>query len=591
MLHASSSFKHGIIAAATLLAAVISFPSKPVALAERLDYAPPNAPARPQLAVLLVVDQMRADYVEKFRGQWAGGLKRLVQEGAWFREAAYPYAATETCVGHATISTGTFPAIHGMVMNEWWDRDSQKEVACTQDPKAKNIGYANATVKGGNSAANMLIPAFSDELKFQSGSGTRIVTFSLKARAAITLAGRLGDAVTWYDPSTGAWVTSSAYPFAPFVENYVKAHPVSLDYGKTWTPLLPGSSYLYNPTAFKAVPPEGFGAAFPHTLHGKPNSTAADSLFYGQWEVSPYADTYLAKLADDAVDRLDLGKRGGTDFLGISFSSVDYVGHAFGPRSWEIQDILARLDRDLGELFAHLDEKVGRGNYIVVLTADHGVAPIPEDMLNAGMDAGWTMTEELKSSISKTLETLDYPKTALASVVGSNIYFAPGIYERLKSDPKAIGAVTDAIKKVRGVDRVYQAEQLDSDTVMQNAVQTEEANSFFKTRSGDLLVVFKPYWPSDDSAPGEPRSEGTTHGTLYYYDRHVPVLFMGFGIQPGEYFDAITPADIAPTLASLCGVTLASPDGHPLTALLVRSEPTHSATKSITAKTTKLPDR
>jgi hypothetical protein len=151
------------------------------------------------LVVLLVVDQMRADYIEKFRSQWSGGLKRLVQEGAWFRNAAYPYAATETCVGHATISTGAFPTTHGMVLNEWWDRGSQKEVTCTEDPKVKNIGYAGATVKGGNSAAKMLIPAFSDELKFQSGSGTRVVTFSLKARAAITLAGRLGDAVTWYD--------------------------------------------------------------------------------------------------------------------------------------------------------------------------------------------------------------------------------------------------------------------------------------------------------------------------------------------------------------------------------------------------------
>src|SRR5271167_3395045 len=166
-------------------------------------------PSRPKLVVLIVVDQMRADYVDKFRGQWTGGLKRLVEEGAWFRDAAYPYAATETCVGHATISTGAFPATHGMIANAWWDRDTQKTVTCTADPKAKNSGYAGFSAKGGDSAWRMEMPAFAEELKFQTGSATRVVTFSLKARAAITMAGHKGDAVTWFD--NGGWATSSVY--------------------------------------------------------------------------------------------------------------------------------------------------------------------------------------------------------------------------------------------------------------------------------------------------------------------------------------------------------------------------------------------
>src|SRR5229473_2250367 len=178
------------------------------------------APARPKLVVMLVVDQMRADYVDKFRGQWAGGLKRLVEEGAWFRDAAYPYAETETCVEHSTISTGALPATHGMISNEWFDRELQETVTCTDDSKVKNLGYAGAGVTGGNSASKMLVPAFADELKFQTGSGTRVVTFSLKARAAITMGGRLGDAVTWFDADVGAWTTSSAYPVAAFVEEF-----------------------------------------------------------------------------------------------------------------------------------------------------------------------------------------------------------------------------------------------------------------------------------------------------------------------------------------------------------------------------------
>src|SRR5579863_5655517 len=157
-------------------------------------------PARPKLVVLIVVDQMRADYVDKFRGQWSGGLKRLVEEGAWFRTAAYPYAATETCVGHSTISTGAFPASHGMVANAWWDREQQKMVTCTSDPNATNTAYAGGSAKGGDSAWRMQIPAFAEELKFQTGGAARVVTLSMKARSAITMAGHKGDAVTWIDP-------------------------------------------------------------------------------------------------------------------------------------------------------------------------------------------------------------------------------------------------------------------------------------------------------------------------------------------------------------------------------------------------------
>ncbi len=226
-------------------------------------------PAHPKLVVMIVVDQMRGDYVDKLRGQWTGGLKRLVEEGAWFHDAAYPYAATETCVGHATISTGAFPASHGMIANAWWDRDQQKMVTCTSDPNAKNVAYAGGSTKGGDSAVRMLLPSFAEELKFQTAGGTRVVTFSLKARAAITLAGHKADAATWLDSSTGAWVTSSAYGTMPFVEEFANKHPLSEDYGKTWSLSLPESAYFYDEKATGAAPPNGWSASFPHALRGK----------------------------------------------------------------------------------------------------------------------------------------------------------------------------------------------------------------------------------------------------------------------------------------------------------------------------------
>jgi predicted AlkP superfamily pyrophosphatase or phosphodiesterase len=520
-------------------------------------------PTKPKLVVLLVVDQMRGDYVDKFRGQWTGGLKRLLTEGAWFRSAAYPYAATETCPGHSTISSGSFPASHGMVANAWWDREQQKMVTCTNDPNAKNTAYAGGTTKGGDSAWRMQMPAFAEELKFQTGGAARVITFSIKARSAITMAGHKGAAATWIDPP-GTLVTSSVFETMPFVEEFAKKNPVAQDYGKTWSPSLPQTAYLYDETAVGARALDGWTTTFPHALRGKEGSAAPDAAFYEQWATSPFADTYLTKLAKTAVDSIGLGKSKETDFLGVSYSSVDYVGHTFGPRSREIQDVLVRLDKDLGDLFAFLDKNVGAGNYVVALTADHGVAPIPADMQKTGVDAGVLGLPELQARIEMALEPLNYTKPAVARIAGNEIYFSEGIYERLKADPAAMKAVLDAISTMPGVAAVYRAEELGNGTTPIAQTRKAAVLSYFAGRSGDLYVLQKPYWLTDSSAEGSKRVTGTGHGTPYNYDQHVPVFFMGFGIQPGEYFEPVTPADIAPTFGALTGVTLATRDGRVL---------------------------
>jgi len=558
-----------LVVAAIVLAASLSF-----AQAQKRS-TPKKAPAatRPKLVVMIVVDQMRGDYVDRFRGQWQGGLKRLVEQGAWFRAAAYPYATTETCVGHATISTGAFPASHGMVANAWWDRNSQKLLPCTSDPNVKNSAYAGGTTKGGDSAWRMNIPAFAEELKFQTGGATRVVTFSLKARAAITLAGHKADAATWFDAGTGAWVTSAPYAIMPFVDDFVSKHPVTGDYGKTWSLSLPQDHYLYDENATGAGTVEGWSTTFPHALRGKEAGGAPDAAFFEQWAASPFADTYLTTLAETAIDSLGLGKSGATDYLGVSYSSVDYVGHAFGPRSWEIQDILVRLDQDLGELFAHLDQKVGKERYVVALTADHGVAPIPADMQKTGFDAGVLSLPELQARIEKALESFNYARPAIAHLAGNELYFSQGIYGQLKQDPAAMKAVLDAASTMPGVAAVYRSEELVDGTTPISPNHRAAVLSYFAGRSGDLYILQQPYWLTDSSAAGSKRHTGTGHGTPYYYDQHVPLLFMGFGIQPGEYLTGVTPADIAPTLAMLTGVTLATRDGKVLAEALEKHSP------------------
>jgi len=534
-------------------------------------------PAHPKLIVVIVVDQMRADYVDKFQFQWNSGLKRLLQQGAIFREAAYPYAATETCVGHATISTGALPATSGIVANAWWDRDTQKMVTCTADPNAKNSGYAGATAKGGDSAWRLNVPTFSDELRFQSGAATRVVTFSLKARSAIMLGGHKADAATWVDG--GGLVTSNAFGTLPLLDDFAKTHPIKEDYGKTWTLSSPASTYKYDEKATGAVAPGGWDLSFPHPLRGKGANNDPDDAFYSQWATSPYADTYLTKAAEYAIDQLGLGKGGGIDYLGIGYSTPDYVGHAFGPRSREVQDTYVRLDKDLGELFAHLDAKVGVGNYIVALSADHGVAPVPEDMQKSGVSTGVLHMPEVQKKIEDTLRTFNYTAPAVAQIASTDLYFTTGTYDKLKADPAAMKAVLDAIRNVAGAADVYRGEELADRPATRSLLRAAESASYFPGRSGDLLIVPKPYWLSTSGPADKPRDYGTGHGTPYYYDQHVPIIFMGWGIERGEYFGAVTPADIAPTLASLCGITLGTHDGRILSeALIKKSAPAKAST-------------
>ena len=530
----------------------------PAALAQTRKAAP-----RPKLVVVLVVDQMRADYVDKFRQQWTRGLRRLVDRGAWFRQAAYPYLNTHTCVGHATVSTGAYPAAHGIVDNTWWDRETGKVVTCTEDSQAKSISYA-APVQGGESPGRLMMPTFSDELRAQGGGGTRVVTFSLKARSAIMLAGHRADGVTWHDDRTGAWVTSSFYGASPFVEAYVKAHPVDADFGKTWAPTLPPRAYLYNESGEGKRPPEGWATEFPHPLRGLGKPDKPDAAFYRQWEASPFSDDYLGQMAQAAVDALKLGKGNGTDFLGISFSALDLAGHAYGPRSHEIQDILVRLDQTLGGLFEHLDRAVGLENYVVAFTSDHGVAPIPEQMVREGLDAGRIDRAGLAARIEKALEATLGPGKRVTRISDGDLYFAPGVYSRVAENPAALQAVREAIRSAPGLLQGIPGDQLRTRPATDDPFVRAAALSYYPDRSGDLALITKPFWIFSYTASDGSPLIGTTHGGAYAYDQRVPVILMGAAIQHGEYLAAASPVDIAPTLAFLCGITLAHTDGRVL---------------------------
>ena len=515
--------------------------------------APQTALSRaPKLIVLIVADQMRADYITRFRGDWTGGLKRLVSEGAWFSNAAYPYLLTDTCPGHATIATGAFPHTHGAIINEWWDRASGTRMSCTEDPNSTNVGYLTKAI-GGDSGYRLQVPTFADEMRRQRGS--RIVSVAGKDRAAIMLAGHAGDAVAWLSPTFDYWETSTAFSQASngIVKSFLLANPLEADLAKTWDRMLAPPRYRSSDDD----PDEGrvgtWGAAFPHVLSAK-----ADAEFHEEWRRSPFADAYIGKLATTLAEGLRLGTGDSTDVLTISFSATDWVGHKFGPESQEVQDTLARLDAVLGTLFHNLDERVGRGNYVVALTADHGVTPIPEHLVKIGKDAGRMDVPALTKAIELQLAASLGPGKHVAEFfyANLNLYFAPGVYEKLKATPSILNHLMDTIARAPGVLRVLKAEELRPGSSNDSLRKAAEL-SYFPGRGGDLVVALKPGW-----APGPQNT--ANHGSATDDDQRVPVLFMGPGVKPGERRDPVTPADIAPTLAALCGIAMPHAEGHAL---------------------------
>jgi hypothetical protein len=509
----------------------------------------------PRLVVIVSVDQMRADYVDSFRHQWRHGLRRLLDEGAWFSQAAYPYANTVTCPGHASIATGTVPAVHGQILNTWWDRASQRRVSCTEDGAAQPISYG-APLKGGHSAGRLKITTLADEMRTQLPRAPRVVSLSLKPRSAIMLAGRHGDAVTWLDERRGEWSTSTAFAGSPVPHLTSLFSRTSLhdDFGKTWTRMLPADEYIHDDAPQWKAPPASWGASLPHVLSGL--ESEPDEVFYDVWQSSPYSDEALERIAVAGIESLGLGGGASIDYLAISFSALDKVGHDFGPFSHEVQDVLARLDVTLGRLLDVLDERVGADRYVLGLTSDHGVSPPPAQMAAEGRDAGRIDTRALGHEIDRAIAARWGPGKYVALVEHSEVYFAPGVYARLVADAGVMASVLETIAARPGILRVFRSDELAS-RAAGDAMAAAIALSHVPDRSGDLVLVPKPYWITS-------RDGAATHGTLHSYDVRVPLVLMGAPFKAGTYAQAARPTDLAPTLAETIGVSLARPHGRVL---------------------------
>jgi predicted AlkP superfamily pyrophosphatase or phosphodiesterase len=361
------------------------------------------------------------------------------------------------------------------------------------------------------------------------------------------------------DESYDRWETSTAFAAqrVPAVQALLAANPVDADFDRTWNRRLPLDRYATPDEGEGESPPRGWTAVFPHVLNGD-NDKTPDRDFRGQWARSPFADAYVGNFAASLAESLQLGRGDGTDFLGIGFSSPDLVGHAFGPRSQEVQDIYAQLDGTIGSLLERLDTLVGRNRYVVALTADHGVSLLPEE---SAADGGRVSTARMAEQLERVAqEAVPGVGSYIARVNGSDVYFSQGSLEQLTKTPGALNAVVAALESQPGVGRVFRPEQLRAGADSADPLLRAASLSYVPRISGDLLFALKPGWISVAS--------GTTHGTANIYDQRVPVILMGPGIRPGEYRDAVTPADIAPTLATLVGITLRRAEGRSLNAAL-----------------------
>ena len=496
-----------------------------------------------KLVLLIAVDQFRYDYLTRFRREFTGGLRRLLTDGAVFTDASLEHYPTVTAGGHATMLSGATPAVSGIIGNDWFDRESAATVQSITDLTVKPVGGADSATA---SPRRLLVSTIGDELKLTSAApkgspdAPRVIGVSLKDRGAIMPVGRGADAAYWFDVKSGAFVTSTYYmPQLPAWASAFNDRRVADDaIGQEWTPLSPPAASL------KQMPKE----------KGQP--------FYEAVYASPWGNEILLEFAGEVLRNERLGQRGPTDVFSVSFSSNDSVGHTYGPESPQVRDIARRTDRAIGALLERVDRAVGLRHTLVAFTADHGVAPLPESMTARSMPGGRITNKELFGAIEQGLVARFGPGQWLLSTAGSSPYLNDALIDLLKLDAEEVRRVAArAAAAVPHVARVYTRDQLLRGEAGNDLVGRRVLRGFNAQRSGDLEIILEPYWMRS--------ATGTTHGSPYNYDAHIPLILMGPKIKPGNYSDAVALNDLAPTIATLLGIeTPAGSSGRVLTEAL-----------------------
>jgi predicted AlkP superfamily pyrophosphatase or phosphodiesterase len=494
---------------------------------------------RPALVVGIVVDQMRYDYLYKYADRYSNnGLKRLMREGMNCQDNHYNYAPTVTAAGHASVYTGTVPAVHGIVGNEWTDVASGKKVYCTDDSTVSTVGTTGKT--GFMSPKNMWTSTITDQLKLAQNFKSKTIAIALKDRGAILPGGHSADGAYWYDSKEGRWITSSYYmqSLPRWVQTF-NAEQRAQKYTKAgWNTLYPIQTYTSSgpdDSSYETKMAGETAPVFPHTLQG---GNPLELI-----RTSPYGNTLTKDFAIQAMTEEKLGKNGTTDFLAVSFSSTDYVGHSFGPQSIELEDTYLRLDQDIAEILTYLDKNYGKDQVLVFLTADHAVAEVPGYLNSHKMPGGVFDRVKAMSDIKKATQEAFGQTDLIIGEDNSQLYFNKAVLAKMNIDrEKLIQVVKQSLKKQAGFQELVDLQNIDGST-LNNLYTTIIRNGYNPDRSGDVMILLKPQWFIGYKT-------GTTHSTLYAYDTHVPLLFYGWKVKPSEVTERTSISDISTTLAN-----------------------------------------
>ena len=500
------------------------------------------APAAPPKLILVVaIDQMRFDFVDRFAPLYKSGLKTLIDRGAVFANAKYRHANTETGPGHAVLLTGSDPKHSGIVANDWWDEYLGRVVNVIDDPVQTPLGGAGRPA----SPANLQTFTVGDVLKSRN-PGSRVIGVGIKDRSAILMGGRRADAAYWFENAGGNFITSSYYMDAApqWLADWNRRRFVDRFASQSWTRLIDDVSVYEKYAGKDAVEGERDrkDIAFPHVFTAKP----PHEQYYTELRRTPFADEVAAEFALEAMKRHALGQDAHTDILAIGFAGPDGIGHAWGPDSHEQMDEMLRLDAVLGRLFAQVDASVGLDNTIVVLSADHGSRPLVEIMQMRGQDARRVSPKQLQTALVDALAKKYPGATDLISHFATDVYFNEDAIRQRKLELKEVEATAiQALMATGFIERVYTHDDLRGTAPSSDPYLELFRKAFYEPRMPHLNVLPKPGVYINAAAGG------TGHGTAYDPDRHVPVLFMGRAIKPGRYTQESGPEDIAPTLAHL----------------------------------------
>ena len=506
---------------------------------------------RPKLVVGIVVDQMRYDYLTRFESKYSdNGFKKLMRDGFHCDEHHFSYMPTFTGPGHASVFSGTTPEIHGIIANDWYDRKLKREVYCAEDSTVLSVGVDSK--KERRSPKNILVTSLGDQIKMATSYNGKSIGVSIKDRSAIFPAGKMADGAFWFKGGDdGKFITSTYYmnELPGWVSGFNELKKPDEYLSQNWVTLLPIEDYTESNPDMNAYE-QGLESGdsdpvFPYDL-----KSLKEKLGYSLIKSVPFGNDLLVDFAKAAIEGEELGQDSIMDWLTVSFSSPDYIGHKFGPRSIEIEDTYLRLDLNIADLINYLDEKVGKGEYVIFLTADHGAAQVPQELMDNGVEVGYYDPKEILADVNAVLESKFGADNLIESFSNFQFFINRKVMKKNGLEMNAVcKTIVAASVKQPSVKSGMIRRDLERSQYTDRVEQTVQKGWNTK-RSGDVALIMEPGWISNWYEP----HGGTTHGSPWAYDTHVPLMFYGFGVEPGYTNEKTSVEDIVPTVAAIIGV-------------------------------------